>query len=659
MTLALAARPPAASAQFSASATPTLATASFSFHETVVAGSGYGIQFTDTTSGSIASRIWSFGDGATSYAASPFHPYASDGTYSVCLAVFKTDSSLPLSKCQSVRSRRLPYTIDVFLAGYAGVIATPTQSDAYWSEFLDYAFVSFTLEQKDSFLELMRSNPSAGDILAWLTNAITQDYKPFLYFYVGLDVCEALGFPLCNVGPVEYVYFDLHDVVEIVDGWINAVDLDTIYPGGNPDADDGYITTYYAQALSAGFGPTAGIGLAFVPWPTGAPHYGNPHPADFDFNSLSGSTPWQVFDNAVTGSVACGLSFDEDGGFGIESSCGAGLSSQMVRVDLKAQNLYETMSAGLQCAVDALSASGQAYGGPIDNLRALATAFRLDPLSDQPFRVECAATGETVLDPSYRDVSWGPLPQLLRWFAQFAVDVDITSVSQDAAGKLTVTGTVTFFGNSLLRFDFVAEWNAGGGTLWVGRGHLAMDVSVTSLAPGLATLSGTLYWGGTPLAGATLTVSTSNLSAGFHVAVTGASFTLGGFGLSVDVSGDVSLSTDAAGVSASLSGTTRARVTITIGSWSAGFDVTLSTGPRSFSWDGEATVPVPYPVVQYTNTSVSYPCGTKWCKACKWGICSWYPCGTKWCSKTVAVPTGLATATADVCVDFFDPPYCE
>jgi PKD repeat protein len=52
--------------------------------------SGLTVNFTDSSTdadGSIASRAWTFGDGATSTATNPSHTYAAAGTYSVALKV--------------------------------------------------------------------------------------------------------------------------------------------------------------------------------------------------------------------------------------------------------------------------------------------------------------------------------------------------------------------------------------------------------------------------------------------------------------------------------------------------------------------------------------------------------------------------------------------
>jgi PKD repeat protein len=49
--------------------------------------------FTDTSTGSISSRSWNFGDGATSTSTSPSHVYAAAGTYTVSLTVYGSGGS--------------------------------------------------------------------------------------------------------------------------------------------------------------------------------------------------------------------------------------------------------------------------------------------------------------------------------------------------------------------------------------------------------------------------------------------------------------------------------------------------------------------------------------------------------------------------------------
>lgn len=58
------------------------------------------VQFTETSTGTVTSRTWDFGDGSTSTAANPKHFYGSPGTYSVKLTV--TDGTTPNTKTTSI-----------------------------------------------------------------------------------------------------------------------------------------------------------------------------------------------------------------------------------------------------------------------------------------------------------------------------------------------------------------------------------------------------------------------------------------------------------------------------------------------------------------------------------------------------------------------------
>jgi PKD repeat protein len=76
---------------------PSAATPDFSFD-----ADGLTVQFTDSTSGTIASYAWDFGDGATSTEGSPSHTYAAAGTYAVGLTVSNAAGSNTVTKEVSV-----------------------------------------------------------------------------------------------------------------------------------------------------------------------------------------------------------------------------------------------------------------------------------------------------------------------------------------------------------------------------------------------------------------------------------------------------------------------------------------------------------------------------------------------------------------------------
>jgi PKD repeat protein len=60
------------------------------------------VQFTDTSAGSVSSRLWTFGDGGTSTAANPSHTYTSIGSYTASLTVGNVNGSTSTSKTITV-----------------------------------------------------------------------------------------------------------------------------------------------------------------------------------------------------------------------------------------------------------------------------------------------------------------------------------------------------------------------------------------------------------------------------------------------------------------------------------------------------------------------------------------------------------------------------
>src|SRR5690606_35064966 len=60
------------------------------------------IQFTDQSTGPVASYVWDFGDGASSNEASPVHTYAAAGAYTVTLTVTAADGITTDTETQTV-----------------------------------------------------------------------------------------------------------------------------------------------------------------------------------------------------------------------------------------------------------------------------------------------------------------------------------------------------------------------------------------------------------------------------------------------------------------------------------------------------------------------------------------------------------------------------
>jgi len=62
----------------------------------------YSYHFIDQSTGNIISRLWDFGDGATSTEQNPMHTYQANGTYNVCLTIHGADSICSDIFCDSV-----------------------------------------------------------------------------------------------------------------------------------------------------------------------------------------------------------------------------------------------------------------------------------------------------------------------------------------------------------------------------------------------------------------------------------------------------------------------------------------------------------------------------------------------------------------------------
>jgi subtilisin family serine protease len=89
--------------------------------------------FTDTSTdsdGSIVTRSWNFGDGATSSSQNPSHTYASAGTYTVSLTV-NDDDGAPASTSQSVTVTAVPAGITLSATGYK--VKGRQHTDLTWS----------------------------------------------------------------------------------------------------------------------------------------------------------------------------------------------------------------------------------------------------------------------------------------------------------------------------------------------------------------------------------------------------------------------------------------------------------------------------------------------------------------------------------------------
>ena len=67
------------------------------------------VTFADMSAGNVTARLWDFGDGTTSVAQNPSHPYTVPGTYTVTLTVSGPDGSSTLARPEliQVNTRRV------------------------------------------------------------------------------------------------------------------------------------------------------------------------------------------------------------------------------------------------------------------------------------------------------------------------------------------------------------------------------------------------------------------------------------------------------------------------------------------------------------------------------------------------------------------------
>ncbi len=103
-TISITANPPAPAANMTAS--PTSGKAPFT------------VQFTSTSTGTISSYLWSFGDGSTSTAQNPSHTYTATGTYFAALTVTGPGGSSEKT-----------ITITAYTSPVANITASPTSGD--------------------------------------------------------------------------------------------------------------------------------------------------------------------------------------------------------------------------------------------------------------------------------------------------------------------------------------------------------------------------------------------------------------------------------------------------------------------------------------------------------------------------------------------------
>jgi PKD repeat protein len=94
--------------------------------------------FTDLSSGDVASWMWQFGDGNTSSNQHPSHTYTSNGTYNVCLTVYDSSGTFCDSICQPVTIQDssckagYTYSIDTVNCSVSFTDTSNNVDDWYW-----------------------------------------------------------------------------------------------------------------------------------------------------------------------------------------------------------------------------------------------------------------------------------------------------------------------------------------------------------------------------------------------------------------------------------------------------------------------------------------------------------------------------------------------
>ncbi len=115
-------------------APPTPPTASFTFDTTYTPS----VMFSSTSTGTISSSLWTFGDGGTSTNANTNHTYTANGTYQVCLKVTNsvgTDSICQNVVINSLNSPTASFTYDTAATPNIAFSSTSTGtiSSSFWT----------------------------------------------------------------------------------------------------------------------------------------------------------------------------------------------------------------------------------------------------------------------------------------------------------------------------------------------------------------------------------------------------------------------------------------------------------------------------------------------------------------------------------------------